>query len=95
MLIKNLKVSSVTSEGTDIPQKPLKEGEGDASTFTSEGSDIREGDAHRVDTQKNILSDKYELNLKKISSQIADKRKKFVSNKFEPPLKTICVTNCR
>ena len=42
----------MTSEGTDIPQKPLKEVEGDASTCTSEGSDIREGDAHRVYTQK-------------------------------------------
>jgi hypothetical protein len=32
-LPSGFKVSSVTSEGTDIPQKPLKEGEGDASTY--------------------------------------------------------------
>src|ERR1700761_7135330 len=56
--------------------------------FTSKGCDIGRGDARRVDTQKILRQIKYNFfHLKKFL------HKKFKSNKFEPPLKKICVTN--
>ena len=73
-------ISTKTTQSGKMTQVPM---------FTSKGCDIGRGDARRVDTQKILWQINYNFHLKKFL------HKKFESNKFEPPLKKICVTNCR
>ena len=73
-------ISTKTTQSGKMTQVPM---------FTSKGCDIGRGDARRVDTQKILWQINYNFHLKIFL------HKKFESNKFETPLKKVCVTNRR